>query len=193
MWRRIIDLAQRLCKRCCLLELKSGFHLGVEQNHPVTRLVYPCEENQFQAEHAQLLLDSYRRLTGKALLRETVDTVQAAQQLFQAPFAVLSHDTQADPVFNYANLTALALFGFSWNEFTTLPSRMSAEPVDRTERKKLLQAVAAKGFVENYRGIRITKQGVRFQILDAVVWNLYDAGGVYRGQAACIEQWRILS
>lgn len=158
----------------------------------MTGLTYPCAENQFQAAHSRLLLDSYRHLTGKSLPVDSKDAVQIAKQLFHAPFAVLSHDTSTDPVFNYANLAALKLFGFSWEEFTALPSRLSAEPVDRAEREKLLQAVSTKGFIDHYQGIRITREGARFQIIDAVVWNLHDAGGVYRGQAACIEHWRML-
>ncbi len=152
-------------------------------------LSYPSEENQFQAAHVRLLLGSYKRLTGKPLLSDALDAVQAAKRMFHAPFAVVSHDAQADPIFNYANLTALALFGFSWDEFTALPSRLSAEPINRAERKKLLQAVTKKGFIDHYQGIRISKQGMKFQISDAVVWNLYDVGDVYRGQAACIRDW----
>ena len=57
--------------------------------------------------------------------------VGLARALYEAPFALVSHNTDSDPRFNYANRTALTLFEMNWNEFTTLPSRMSAEPMLR--------------------------------------------------------------
>ena len=192
-WLQAIDYEENSKSHLLFIDSKSfAFDPGFVQNHPVTSLAYPCEENQFQAVHARLLLGSYQRLTGRPLLSEAVDAVSAAKQVFQAPFPIVSHDAMADPVFNYGNRAALMLFGFSWDEFIALPSRLSAEPVNREARKKLLQEVAEKGFIDHYRGIRITKQGARFQISDAVVWNLHDEGDVYRGQAACIRQWRKL-
>ena len=38
-----------------------------------------------------------------------------ARELYRASFAVLSHDTEADPLLNYANQAALTLFELSWN------------------------------------------------------------------------------
>jgi PAS domain-containing protein len=153
---------------------------------------YPSEKNNFLREHVDLLTGNYRNLLGKELLSERQSNKSLAQGLFHAPFIVLSHNSDADPVFNYANLAALELFGFSWDEFTTLPSRLSAEPIHQLEREKLLAEVNRKGYLESYQGIRITKKGDRFLIRDVVVWNLFDLDGQYVGQAARFERWQFL-
>lgn len=154
-------------------------------------MVYPPEENHFQLEHARLLNSSYRRLLGKALIPGIDSDEQFAGALFCAPFAVVSHNTAADPVFNYANLTALRLFAMDWDEFTSLPSKLSAEPVNQAERQRLLAEVTTKGYIDNYQGVRIAKTGQRFMIKNAVVWNLIDEAG-YQGQAACFAEWEFL-
>ena len=152
---------------------------------------YPSEANQFLAEHAECIRDSYLQLFGKDLLADA-NNENFARLLFHAPFALVSHDTGADPVFNYANLKALQLFEFEWDEFIRLPSRLSAEPVNQAERERLLAAVTEKGYIDNYEGVRISKTGKRFLIRHAVVWNLRDKNGNYRGQAACFDQWQFL-
>lgn len=95
----------------------------------------------------------------------------------EAPFAVLAHNTEADPRFIYANETAQSCFEYSWPEFTALRSRFSAEAPDRAERQRLLEAVARNGFVADYRGLRIAKSGRRFWIEAGAVWQLIDANG----------------
>ena len=79
---------------------------------------YPCEKNNFLVKHAQLLKDSYRHLLLKDLIQNTDSDEAFARQLFHAPFAVVSHDTASDQVFNYANLKALELFELNWEDFT---------------------------------------------------------------------------
>ena len=154
---------------------------------------YPSETNHFLGDHVVLLSNSYRNLLGEELISKnhTYDTL--AKALFFAPFVVVSHNTAADPVFNYANLKALELFGFSWEEFTQLPSKLSAEPIHQLERNKLLAEVSQNGYLASYQGIRITKAGARFLIKNAVVWNLVDDNGNYAGQAAKFEDWEFLS
>lgn len=153
---------------------------------------YPAEDNHFLSGHVALMSNSYRKLLGKKLMPENPTNEKLANALFYAPFVVVSHNTAADPVFNYANLKALELFGFSWEEFTQLPSRLSAEPIHQHERDKLLVEVTQKGYLESYQGIRITKTGCRFLIKNAVVWNLLDNKGIYAGQAARFEEWEFL-
>lgn len=140
-----------------------------------------------------LMASSYHRLTGRELLPESVPNVEVlARALWEAPFALVSHGTEADPIFNYGNRTALNLFGMTWAEFVELPSRLSAEPLHRDERARLLDAVSLRGFIDDYSGIRIAKDGRRFRILNAVVWNLVDAQGCHRGQAATFGEWEPL-
>jgi hypothetical protein len=79
-----------------------------------------------------LLTGSYARLVGRPL----VTAERGPAWLYHdAPFAVVAHNTEADPRFIYANRTAQACFEYSWDEFTTLRSRFSAEMPDRYSRR----------------------------------------------------------
>jgi hypothetical protein len=153
---------------------------------------YPTETNNFLSEHIALMSKSYRELLGEDLISKNKVHETLAKTLFYAPFVIVSHNTAEDPVFNYANLKALDLFGFSWQEFTQLPSRLSAEPIHQLERDKLLAEVNRKGYIDDYQGIRLTKTGRRFLIKNAVVWNLLDDNGQYAGQAARFGEWEFL-
>ena len=86
-----------------------------------------------------LLTGSYARLVGTPLVPQGKD---ASWLYNQAPFAVVAHDTAADPKFIYANMCAQVCFEYSWEEFIGLPSRLSAEAPERAERQALLDAVA---------------------------------------------------
>lgn len=151
----------------------------------------PGPDNLYFAEHGRLLLDSFRRLTGKDLV-PAGGLAQRAKALYEADFVVVSHDTAADPVFNYANLAAQRLFETDWDTFVTLPSRLSAGPVHRDERQRLLDTVTRHGYIGDYAGVRVTQSGRQFQIAAATVWNLADDGGNYAGQAAMFSEWRFL-
>ncbi len=139
----------------------------------------------------ELLTTSYLRLVGKTLLPRDLVTKDPAHWLYEdAGFCVLAHDTEADPRFIYANRAAQMLFEYSWEEFIGLPSRLSAEPAEQSERQHLLDQVAKQGFASNYAGIRISKSGRRFWIEDGTVWQLIDDRGTLHGQAAVFKQWR---
>lgn len=152
----------------------------------------PEKSNHYLSNHIRLLRSSYRRWTGGELADPFWSDERAADWLYRAPFALLSHGAEAEPVFNYANLLAQQLFGMDWREFTALPSRFSAEPVSQAERSLLLAQVTANGFIDHYQGVRISKSGKRFWIANAVVWNLVDDAGTYCGQAARFSEWRML-
>lgn len=155
------------------------------------KLEAPSDANQYYRSHIALLLDNYQRLLGLPLL-EVAEGQSLAQRVFDADFALLSHTNDADPLFNYANRTALELFEFSWEEIIGMPSRFSAEPVNREERERLLKLVSEKGYISDYSGVRIAKSGKRFLIRQAVVWNVYDDRQRYVGQAACFSDWTLL-
>ncbi|HEV7320171.1 MAG TPA: MEKHLA domain-containing protein [Ensifer sp.] len=141
------------------------------------------------AEVFALIVASFHQVTGRNLVEHAADS----QWLYQsAPFAVLAHDRSEDPRFFYANKTAQACFGYSWEEFVGMPSRLSAEAPDREERQRLLDSVSAKGFIDNYRGLRIAKSGRRFWIEDATVWQLVRPNGEHAGQAAMFHTWKDL-
>jgi hypothetical protein len=134
-----------------------------------------------------LLTRSYTRFVGAPLAPKGA----GSDWLYRdAPFAVVAHNTDPDPRFVYANIAAQRCFEYSWEEFTALPSRLSAEAPERAERQRLLDAVARNGFMSGYRGVRIAKSGRRFWIEDGIVWQLTDASGIVRGQAATFASWR---
>ncbi len=149
----------------------------------------PSEQNWYLIEHVNLLCHSFRHYLGRSLIDSTLDDIEVAKTIYNAPFIVVSHDTSSDPIFNYGNKAAQTLFEMTWEELTTLPSRKSAELPDREERTRLLATVAAQGFIENYAGVRISKQGKRFRIEQAIVWNLIDRHNHYAGQAATFSHW----
>lgn len=135
----------------------------------------------------QLLTTSFARIVGRPL----VAAGQGAAWLHaDAPFALLAHNAVADPIFIYANKTAQRCFEYGFDEFVTIPSRLSAEAPNREERQHLLDAVARNGFIDNYRGQRIAKSGRRFWIEGGIVWELIDDAGQRRGQAALFTSWR---
>jgi PAS domain-containing protein len=132
-----------------------------------------------------LLTSSYRRITGKDLVPPELTRQEGIRWLYEdAPFGLLAHDTAPDPVFVYGNRNAQRRFEYSWDELTALPSRLSAEAPERAARENFLRQVAEKGYVDNYEGIRISKSGKRFPIANVTVWQLIDADGMIRGQAA---------
>lgn len=147
-----------------------------------------------EAAFADLLAESYAKLVGEALVPEGMSGDAAAAWLYEAPVALLAHDTSPDPVFTYANLAAQECFGYSWGEFVGLPSRLSAVAGQaRDERQLFMDMVQRQGYADNYRGLRITKSGQRFWIQDATVWNLIDAESALVGQAALIRSWTTVS
>ncbi|CAN0427801.1 unnamed protein product, partial [Ectocarpus sp. 13 AM-2016] len=57
---------------------------------------------------------------------------------------IVSHDflrSAEDPIFIYGNAASLRTFGYTWEEFTSLPSRKSCEENLRGEREELLTIV----------------------------------------------------
>ncbi len=136
-----------------------------------------------------LIADSFRRVTGKKLVKPGGEV---AEHLWELPAVVLAHGTEADPLFFYGNRAALDLFEITAAELITMPSRLSAEPVAREERARLMARVSADNFIFDYSGVRIAKSGKRFAIERATVWNLLTDTGSIEGQAAYFSDWKVL-
>ena len=83
--------------------------------------------------YCRALARSYERFTGKKLMENP-----GPAALYMAPFVLVSHGVQPDPIFCFANESAQKLWRMSWDEFTALPSRLSAEPEAQEERQRLL-------------------------------------------------------
>ncbi|KJK17265.1 MEKHLA domain-containing protein [Burkholderiaceae bacterium 16] len=139
----------------------------------------------------ELLADSYARLLRQPLVPQGMPVSEATKWLYEcAPFAVLAHNTDPDPLFIYGNKAAQRRFEYSWDEITRLPSRLSAEPQNREDRQQFLARVQQIGYEAGYRGVRITKSGQRFMIEEATLWQLLDTDGRGHGQAVVIPRTR---
>lgn len=133
-----------------------------------------------------MIAASYRRLIGEGLIPPGADPARA---IWEHPRAIVAHGAEADPIFFFGNRVALARFEMTPEGFAEMPSRLSAGPVDREERQRALDAVAAKGFIAGYSGLRVSSTGKRFRIHGGMIWNLGGAGGALQGQAACFDRW----
>ena len=143
-------------------------------------------------EWSQLLLNSYRHWVGRDLLERTGEQEAEAHALFLAPFVVVSHGTEEDPLLNYGSHLALSLWETTWDALLQTPSRLTAEVVNRAEREWMLERARTRGYIENYRGVRISNSGRRFLIENAIVWSVIDKAGHRLGQAATFSRWTFL-
>jgi hypothetical protein len=140
----------------------------------------PTYREPGRAARIACIARSFARLLGRPLITGG-DTVEA---LWEAPDPIVAHGTEDDPVFFFGNRAALTAFECDVAAFTAMPSRLSAEAPLRAERQALMQRVATQGFVDDYRGVRISAKGTRFRMTSGVVWNVSDDAGERVGQAA---------
>jgi hypothetical protein len=150
-------------------------------------MIVAPEINEDLRKKLVMVAESFQHLTGKPLVDEA-----SPEGLWIAPRVIVAHGTEADPLFFYGNRMALEAFAMDFASFTRLPSRYSAELLNREERTRLLARVTRDGFIDDYSGVRISAKGQRFRIAQAVVWNLLDREGVIHGQAATFDQWVVL-
>lgn len=148
-------------------------------------------DNTLLIKQVDQLLQSYLRWTGRELI-PPCGLQERARALFYQPFVVLSHGTQEDPVLNYGNQAALDLWEMTWEEFIKMPSRLTAEPVNREDRERFLEEVRRNGYIDTYRGVRISGKGRSFLIERGTVWNIIDENNKYAGQAATFSRWTYL-
>ena len=141
---------------------------------------------------SQYLLNNYARLLKEELINRAGTSLEQAELLFNFPFVVASHGLQEDPILNYGNQAALDLWEMDWEQFTRTPSRLTAEPVNREERARMLEQAKTHGYISDYRGIRISRSGKRFLVERATVWNIQKPDGTPLGQAATFSDWIFL-
>lgn len=138
---------------------------------------------------ARLIIESYATLIGQSLVDPEGTDIARAERLYRAPFVVVAHGLEVDPLLSYGNDAALRLWEMDADVLLRTPSRLTAEFVHREERARLLERTRREGFVDDYSGIRITRTGRRFRIDRAVVWNVLDPSGALCGQAATFDRW----
>ena len=145
----------------------------------------------FLVQHLSLLSTSLHNHTGQSLPTFACPPAAVSAELAAAVHAdsdlvLLSHGLGTDPIFTYASEAAQRLFGYTFEEFLTTPSRLSAEPSLQSARSDALAQMRAKGVIEEYEAVRVSREGERFRI-NATVWELYDGDGERLGDAAMFK------
>jgi len=141
----------------------------------------------------QYLLDSYAQWVKQELIQRDGSPLEQAERLFNSAFVVVSHGVEDDPILNYGNQVALNLWAMDWHKFIQTPSRLTAEPVNREERARMLEQAKVQGYISDYRGVRISSTGKRFLVDQAIVWNIHKPDGNAIGQGATFATWKYLN
>ena len=141
---------------------------------------------------SQYLLDSYAYWVKQELIDRSGTSLEQSERLFRNPCIVVSHGLEDDPILNYGNRVALNLWIMDWKQFTQTPSRFTAEPINREERSRMLEQAKTQGYIADYRGVRISSTGKRFQVDQAIIWNIQKPDGTALGQGATFSTWRFL-
>lgn len=145
----------------------------------------PTPENDYHQEHVVIMLENLHRWTGCDLIQEYgFSLAKLGRQVFEADFYILSHDNTTDPILTYGNQRVLDLWEVSWAELTTMHSRTTAKPVDRSARAAMMERAKIHNYLDKYNGIRVSKTGAEFQIVDGTIWNLFIDKVDFYGQAA---------
>lgn len=152
----------------------------------------PSKENSFLKDYIYLITSSLKKLAAIEIVDFSLSLERQAEQAFKADYVLLAHNGAKDPIFNFANQKALNLFEMPWEEFITMPSKYSAESDVWEKREKLLADVAEHGCSKNYSGIRISKTGRRFEIKNAIIWNVHDLENNKIGQAAVFDSYNYI-
>jgi MEKHLA domain len=140
----------------------------------------PASANDWQDAYIRRVAASFARVTGAPLVEGALNGARA----WFGDFALLTHRGDDKDTMNYGNAFALALWECGWDDFTGVPSEVTAPPEDRAERAIAMQKVVTDNFVRGYRGRRISRKGRLFTIEDGVIWRLMDETGEAFGVGA---------
>jgi hypothetical protein len=167
-----------------------------------------CGGGRDMITHVRFLDQSLLKLTGRGiyermniqrneeLLRSSDSNEEKREYIYNSickneRFVLISHGTEASPVYNFGNMACLNAFSRSWENLTCMPSRecVVSQSQDETLRIELMKNVTDYGFVDGeYRGYRVRGDGKFIKLTECVVWNCYDDKGVYIGQAALFDR-----
>jgi hypothetical protein len=177
---------------------RYAFVLPVQQTQPWRQrgrslhYAFPSGRVQDIDEWIRLSSQSLKRFTGKSLL-EIMDGVSTIKHVHDNErYALLSHDNQTDPIYNYFNKGAFLTFQWPESEIYSVPSRYSApDGLLRTDRQKMMQTVVEQNVLVIPSAVRQTKAGEFFQLTNVTLWNVYsddDDDGVRLGQTAVFDR-----
>jgi len=151
----------------------------------IRSLELPDASNKYYRDHLSIVLENLKRWTSYDLIKEYgFSEENLGEQVFDADFYILSHNNAADPILNYGNDRVLKLWETSWEELTTMYSRDTAKPVNLSARLAMIEQVKLQNYISGYSGLRISKTGKEFKILDVTIWNILTNNGDLYGQAA---------
>jgi hypothetical protein len=107
---------------------------------------------------------------------------------------VISHGTQDDPIFNYANEAGLKFFDYSEEEFVQLQSKYSTpDGFLRADRTVIVERVRDQGWVIIDKAVRQNKSGDCFLVHRILFFNVFDDDGKRIGQAATFDRERVVA
>ncbi len=179
--------------------LLSGFivtaitYLGFVQFLPRCAPMAHLSLSESDMRRCGFLATSFSRWLKRPIIDDLpVEPLARAQALYEAPCVIVSHGTEPDPLFWFANRRALQLWDMDADAFIGMPSRLSAEPDEQCARDQLLARAARDGYIDDYHGVRISRTGKRFRIRDVILWNIHDDQAQLIGQAALFSQWDML-
>jgi len=152
------------------------------------------------ANHVRLLDKSLERSSQRGIFQrindirtDTVSNITTAEGLDQnSRFGILSHGTQSDPIFNYANVASLILFDEKIEELCSTPSRYSTVPELMDDRSMLISDIENIGYGYIDNAVRITAKGKLFIIKKILVWNIYDDNEIRIGLAAMYDRLSVV-
>ncbi len=130
------------------------------------------------------LTDSFNALGLEQKLHVGLKGQDLARTLYEDGRVILSHEYLDIPRFCFANAKAQEQFGYNWNEFQGMDSRLSAQADDVAAREELLKRAAEEGYIDNYEGVRIRKDKTKFHVTDVILWNVLNEREKVVGQAA---------
>jgi hypothetical protein len=157
------------------------------------KLTLPDEDNDYQDTFVTRVVESFERVTGRDLARETgLDRTQLGHGAWFGDFALLTHRGDERATLNYGNGFALRLWDCDWDALVSSPSAATAPEGEHESREYLLEKVGRDNFVSGYSGRRISFKGRLFLIQDVTVWRLLDAAGTSFGVGAFFRQYRYL-
>jgi MEKHLA domain len=152
-------------------------------------LAYPSADNNYHREHVLILLKNLQRWTGYDLIAEYGFSLdKLGVQVFNADFYLLSHNNTIDPILTYGNQQVLSRWEVSWAELTTMHSRETAKSIDLAARSAMMERVKVDNYFNGYIGVRVSKTGKEFTIVDGIVWNIFTDNGDFYGQAAWFRE-----
>lgn len=143
----------------------------------------PDVGNGFQRNHMNLMRNNLVRAGGVDIFNFSKAGVEAAERMFHAPFALFSYGNEEEPIYNYANLTALKLFDISWEDLTQTRIQDSFEAEEWKKHLGIMNQVQEKGALPNYCSSRKIKTGKSFHFKKGIIWSLKDEYLTHTGQA----------